>query len=180
MTVSTATLVLLLLTLVGADGQDIPCSIGEECISKETCPGFQDLQAEWRGATRGSDKYTELLNRLKGKICQRTTKFVCCSLSCLRLDVDNNVALRTQLKISAPPSTSLWHCWGCAVHSWRRDFEAWCISLGCVGWYHKAPYNEYKWDSEKRSNNTLGMWRDSYQPPVGPYCSPLPGQKTEA
>jgi len=80
MTVSTATLVLLLLTLVGADGQDIPCSIGEECISKETCPGFQDLQAEWRGATRGSDKYTELLNRLKGKICQRTTKFVCCSL----------------------------------------------------------------------------------------------------
>ena len=55
------------------------CRAGDACISQDKCPGFLDLKEQFESATKGTDEWTTLLNRLKGLICNKRTKSICCS-----------------------------------------------------------------------------------------------------
>jgi len=80
MPVLTSPFILLLLTTsLGVDGQSNNCRSGEDCISQDKCPSFLLLKEQLNSAAKGTDQYSRLLNRLRGSICQKTSKLVCCA-----------------------------------------------------------------------------------------------------
>jgi len=76
---SSSFIFLLLTTSLGVGGQSNTCRSGEDCVSQEKCPGFLDLKDQLNSAAKGTDQYSRLLSRLRGSICEKALKRVCCA-----------------------------------------------------------------------------------------------------
>lgn len=54
------------------------CSNGEKCVLQDCCQSFSDLKNTWKSLPKGSIEYSEKLNELKTKVCNKAGKGVCC------------------------------------------------------------------------------------------------------
>ena len=52
---------------------------GEKCQSMSSCPSFQIERRAWKELPRGSREYSDALEKLKGKICNKQSQMVCCA-----------------------------------------------------------------------------------------------------
>jgi len=57
---------------------DLKCLDNEKCIKDETCQQFIEEREKWNKLTKGTPKYTELLTKLQGAVCNKDKKGVCC------------------------------------------------------------------------------------------------------
>ena len=71
---------LLLLACARLEGQRLlrACLPTEECTLITQCPEVLDQYQETKKLPRGSERYDELLEILKTKVCNKVTKKVCC------------------------------------------------------------------------------------------------------
>ena len=78
--VSPLLLLLLGLWARGQPGVGRQCSESKECRKQEQCPAFTRKREELQRLARGSMEYEALLEGLKGEVCDRASKRVCCEL----------------------------------------------------------------------------------------------------
>ena len=55
------------------------CPAGKECRPEEKCPEFKEEKNKLKSLTRGSTQYSDKKNELKGLICNKSERRVCCS-----------------------------------------------------------------------------------------------------
>jgi len=66
----------LLCSLVFCNAKE--CNEGESCVKASSCDWFNDKNDQRRHAKKGSDEYNQILEELKGSICDNKAKTVCC------------------------------------------------------------------------------------------------------
>ena len=59
-------------------GADRQCPGSSECRKQEQCPAFTRQSEELKRLVRGSVEREALLERLKGEVCERESRRVCC------------------------------------------------------------------------------------------------------
>jgi len=93
-------LLLPLLCLVG--GQEGQCREGLECRSQDLCPAFQEEWKRLKTLPKDSTEHKELLELLKGSVCNKERREVCCEP-----EVDEDLLLfgdgAPVLEAEAPP-----------------------------------------------------------------------------
>lgn len=70
-------LVLLFLLPLAVSAMD-ECDANEECIPQENCPDFQAQKNVWKNLKPKTKARKEALDELKGRVCDKDTKGVCC------------------------------------------------------------------------------------------------------
>ena len=55
------------------------CREGEKCELMSSCPSFQLERRAWKALPRGSQEYSDALDQLKKKICNKESQMVCCA-----------------------------------------------------------------------------------------------------
>eukprot|EP00090_Calanus_glacialis_P033594 TRINITY_DN5586_c0_g1_i4.p1 TRINITY_DN5586_c0_g1~~TRINITY_DN5586_c0_g1_i4.p1 ORF type:complete len:444 (+),score=80.88 TRINITY_DN5586_c0_g1_i4:24-1355(+) len=63
---------------ISAFAQDLGCSRGKECRQGDDCPEFVKNKELLKSLTRGSTKYNTIIRELKGLICNKREKKICC------------------------------------------------------------------------------------------------------
>ena len=58
-----------------------PCPTNQPCIKEADCPAFTDLSAKMRALPKGSPERARLLEQLKGSVCGRADRLVCCAVA---------------------------------------------------------------------------------------------------
>ena len=56
------------------------CQEGWECKSRENCPAFQAEQKKLEALTSFSPEWLKLVSELKGLVCNKEAKEVCCKM----------------------------------------------------------------------------------------------------
>ena len=72
----TTLLPVLLCSLVFCNARE--CNEGESCVKAASCDWFNDKMDQRRHAKKGSDENNQILEELKGSICDNKAKTVCC------------------------------------------------------------------------------------------------------
>ena len=68
----------LLCSVVFCNARERECYEGESCVKGTSCDWFNDKNDRRRHAVKGSDEYNQILDELKGSVCDRKTRKVCC------------------------------------------------------------------------------------------------------
>ena len=55
------------------------CRGGEKCELMSSCQSFQLERRAWKALPRGSQEYSDALDKLKKKICNKESQMVCCA-----------------------------------------------------------------------------------------------------
>ena len=55
-----------------------PCGLGQVCTPQDKCPSFTEQKSELKNYQKGTYEYTNFLERIKKRICDKVTKTVCC------------------------------------------------------------------------------------------------------
>ena len=55
-----------------------PCGLGQVCTPQDKCPSFTEQKSELKNYQKGTFEYTNFLESIKKRICDKVTKTVCC------------------------------------------------------------------------------------------------------
>merc|ERR1712130_804261 len=72
------------------------CGLGQVCAPQSECTSFQAERSKLVKLSKGSTEYSDLLERIKNRICDKTTKTVCCERTDSKCSVPRNEILVLQ------------------------------------------------------------------------------------
>ena len=72
--------------ILTATQQNSGCDLGYDCVPEQTCDSFQIDKEHLKSLQWGSSEFKKVLNQLRGLVCDKSQRKICCPIVDLLTD----------------------------------------------------------------------------------------------